>query len=154
MKLPRRTFLHLAVGAAALPAILQTARAQAYPTRPITMIVPFPPGGANDMLGRIIAERMRGILSQSIIIENIGGAAGSIGGGAGHSLARGRLHAQHWLGQLARSCRRDLPITLRSREGSGTGRTARIRAADDCRKERHAGGEPEGIDRVAEGQPR
>jgi tripartite-type tricarboxylate transporter receptor subunit TctC len=45
------------------------------------MIVPFPPGGANDMLGRIIAERMRGILKQSIVIENIGGAAGSIGVG-------------------------------------------------------------------------
>lgn len=152
MKLPRRQFLHLAASAAALPAASRTARAQTYPTRPITMIVPFPPGGANDMLGRIIAERMRGILKQSIVIENIGGAAGSIGVGRS-SLARGRLHAQHWLGQLARSCRRDLPFTLRACEGSGTGRAARIRAADDCRKEKHEGGGPEGIDRVAEGQP-
>src|SRR5271170_7484334 len=81
MKLPRRLFLHLAAGAAALPAASRSVWAQTYPTRPITMIVPFPPGGANDLLGRIIAERMRGILGQSIIIENIGGAAGSIGVG-------------------------------------------------------------------------
>jgi len=81
VKLPRRHFLHLAARAAALPAASRIARAQTYPTRPITMIVPFPPGGANDTLGRIIAERMRGILNQSIVIENIGGAAGSIGVG-------------------------------------------------------------------------
>jgi tripartite-type tricarboxylate transporter receptor subunit TctC len=81
VKLLRRQFLQVAAGVAALPAVLRTARAQSYPTRPITMIVPFPPGGANDLLGRIIAERMRGILGQSIIIENIGGAAGSIGVG-------------------------------------------------------------------------
>src|SRR5712671_3270040 len=81
MKIPRRQFLRLAAGAAALPAVSRLACAQAYPTRPITMIVPFPPGGANDMLGRIIAERMRGILSQSIVVENVGGASGSIGVG-------------------------------------------------------------------------
>ena len=80
MKIIRRQFLKLTAGAA-LPAVSRVAWAQTYPTRPITMIVPFPPGGANDMLGRIIAERMRGILSQSIVIENIGGAAGSIGVG-------------------------------------------------------------------------
>jgi tripartite-type tricarboxylate transporter receptor subunit TctC len=81
MKIIRRQFLKLTAGAAALPAVSRVAWAQTYPTRPITMIVPFAPGGANDMLGRIIAERMRGILSQSIVIENIGGAAGSIGVG-------------------------------------------------------------------------
>ena len=81
MKTCRRQFLSLAASAAALPAASRIARAQAYPSRPITMIVPFPPGGANDMLGRIIAERMRGILGQSIVIENIGGAAGSLGVG-------------------------------------------------------------------------
>jgi tripartite-type tricarboxylate transporter receptor subunit TctC len=81
VRLLRRKFLHLTAGALALPAVSRVAKAQTYPSRPITMIVPFPPGGANDMLGRIIAERMRGILSQSIIIENIGGAAGSIGVG-------------------------------------------------------------------------
>lgn len=58
-----------------------SATAQDYPTRPITMIVPFPAGGATDTLARFLAERMRGILGQSIIIENIAGAAGSIGVG-------------------------------------------------------------------------
>ena len=78
---PRRQFLRLAVGAAALPAVSRNASAQAYPTRPITMIVPAPAGGPTDAIGRIIAERMREKLGQPIIIENIGGADGSIGAG-------------------------------------------------------------------------
>ena len=57
------------------------AAAQGYPTRPITMIVPFPAGGATDTLARFLAERMRGILGQPVIIENVGGAAGSLGVG-------------------------------------------------------------------------
>ena len=60
MKLPRRQFLHLVAGAAALSAVSRSARAQAYPTRPITMIVPFPAGGPVDTLGRFISERARG----------------------------------------------------------------------------------------------
>jgi tripartite-type tricarboxylate transporter receptor subunit TctC len=74
----RRQFLHLAVGAAALPAISRIANAQVYPSRPITMIVPFPAGGAADVIARVLAESMRKSLGQSIIIENIGGADGSI----------------------------------------------------------------------------
>jgi tripartite-type tricarboxylate transporter receptor subunit TctC len=58
-----------------------TAAAQDYPARPITMIVPFPAGGATDTLARFLGEQMRGILRQPVIIENIGGAAGSIGVG-------------------------------------------------------------------------
>src|SRR5215813_2898373 len=81
MKLPRRQFLHLAAGAAALPAVSRFAWAQAYPTRPITIIVPFPPGGAVDAVARVLAERMRGPLGQPIIIENVSGAGGSIGTG-------------------------------------------------------------------------
>jgi tripartite-type tricarboxylate transporter receptor subunit TctC len=82
MKLPhRRQFLHLAAGAAALPAVSRVARAQAYPTRPITMIVPFPAGGPADALARIMAEHMRTLLGQSVIIENVSGAGGSIGVG-------------------------------------------------------------------------
>jgi tripartite-type tricarboxylate transporter receptor subunit TctC len=81
MKLLRRQFLHLAAGAAALPAMSRIARAQAYPTRPIIIIVPFPPGGAADAIGRIVAERMRATLGQPVIIENVGGANGSIGVG-------------------------------------------------------------------------
>src|ERR1700694_4179671 len=56
-------------------------RAENYPTRAITMIVPFPAGGATDTLARFLAEKMRAILGQSVIIENIAGAAGSIGVG-------------------------------------------------------------------------
>src|SRR5215470_19995956 len=81
MKLPRREFLHLAAGAAALPAVSRTARAQTYPSRPITMVVPYPPGGLTDVIGRILAEGMRTSLGQSVIIENVGGANGSIGTG-------------------------------------------------------------------------
>jgi len=81
MNLLRRRFLHLATGAAALPAVSRVARAQAYPSRPITMIVPFPPGGLADVIGRIAAEGIRASLRQSIIIENVGGANGSIGTG-------------------------------------------------------------------------
>ena len=57
------------------------AAAQNYPTRPITMIVPFPAGGATDTLARFLAEKMRGILGQAVIIENVAGAAGSLGVG-------------------------------------------------------------------------
>jgi tripartite-type tricarboxylate transporter receptor subunit TctC len=81
MKIPRRQFLHLAAGAAALPAMPHIASAQTYPTRPITMIVPFPAGGAADVIARLVADRMRGRIEQPIIIENVGGADGSIGVG-------------------------------------------------------------------------
>jgi tripartite-type tricarboxylate transporter receptor subunit TctC len=57
------------------------AAAQGYPTRPITMIVPFPAGGATDTLARFLGEKMRGIPGQPVLIENIAGAAGSIGVG-------------------------------------------------------------------------
>jgi tripartite-type tricarboxylate transporter receptor subunit TctC len=78
---PRRRFLRLAVGAAALPAVSCAPEAQSYPSRPITMIVPFPPGGNSDAVGRTLAERMRKSLGQPVIIENVSGADGSIGTG-------------------------------------------------------------------------
>jgi tripartite-type tricarboxylate transporter receptor subunit TctC len=81
MKLPRRRFLHLAAGAAALLVLSPIARAQTYPSRPITLIVPFPAGGSTDAVGRIVAERMRASLGQAVVIENVGGAGGSIGVG-------------------------------------------------------------------------
>jgi tripartite-type tricarboxylate transporter receptor subunit TctC len=77
MKLPRRKFLHLAAGAAVLPAVSRAAMAQAYPTRPITMIVPFSAGGPTDVVGRVLADRMRGALGQSVIVENSTGAGGT-----------------------------------------------------------------------------
>jgi tripartite-type tricarboxylate transporter receptor subunit TctC len=81
MKLPRREFLQLAAGAVALRVLSGIARAQTYPTRPITMIVPAAAGSATDLTGRLVAERMRASLGQPIIIENLGGADGSIGAG-------------------------------------------------------------------------
>ena len=81
MKLPRRQFMHLAVGAAALPAVSRLAWAQAYPSRPVTLVVPYAPGGNGDTIGRILAERMREPLGQPVIIENVAGAAGNIGVG-------------------------------------------------------------------------
>jgi tripartite-type tricarboxylate transporter receptor subunit TctC len=81
MKFPRRQFLHLAAGAASLSTVPRIAWAQAYPTRPITMIVPFAAGGAGDTLARVVIERMRAPLGQAIVIENVTGADGSIGVG-------------------------------------------------------------------------
>jgi tripartite-type tricarboxylate transporter receptor subunit TctC len=79
MKLPRRQFLHLAAGAAALPAVLRVARAQAYPTRPVRIIVPYPPGGTPDIVGRMMGEWLSERLGQQFIIENRPGAGGNIG---------------------------------------------------------------------------
>jgi tripartite-type tricarboxylate transporter receptor subunit TctC len=89
MKLPRRKVLHLAAGAVALSGVSRSATAQTYPTRPITMVVPFAAGGPTDTLGRVVAEHMRLPLGQSVIIENVPGANGSIGVGRVHS-AEGR----------------------------------------------------------------
>jgi tripartite-type tricarboxylate transporter receptor subunit TctC len=80
MKLSRRTVLRLAASVAALPpALSRLACAQAYPTHPITMIVPYPAGGPTDTVGRVVAEHMRKELGQPVILENVTGAAGSIG---------------------------------------------------------------------------
>jgi tripartite-type tricarboxylate transporter receptor subunit TctC len=81
MKPSRRRFLRLAAGAATLPAAERAAWAQSYPTRPITIIVPFLPGGISDVMARLMAEPMRAFLGQPVIVENVGGAAGSIGVG-------------------------------------------------------------------------
>jgi tripartite-type tricarboxylate transporter receptor subunit TctC len=82
MKLPhRRQFLHLAVGVAALPAVSRNAWAQAYPSRPITMVVGLAAGAATDTIGRIIAERMKSSLGQRVIVENVTGAGGTIAAG-------------------------------------------------------------------------
>jgi tripartite-type tricarboxylate transporter receptor subunit TctC len=79
MKLPRRKFLRLAAGASALPMLSRVASAQAYPSRPITIVVPFAAGGPTDTLARILADRMRVSLGQTVVIENAVGAAGTIG---------------------------------------------------------------------------
>lgn len=78
MKLPRREFLHLAAGAAALPAVSRIARAQSYPSRPIHLIVGFPPGGAADLIARLVGQSLSERLGQSIIIEDRAGASSNL----------------------------------------------------------------------------
>jgi tripartite-type tricarboxylate transporter receptor subunit TctC len=75
----RRTFLQLAAGAAALPVVSHVARAQAWPSRNITLIVPFAPGGATDVSARLIAEHMTRTLGQQVVIQNLAGAGGTTG---------------------------------------------------------------------------
>jgi tripartite-type tricarboxylate transporter receptor subunit TctC len=79
VKFARRGFLQLAASAAALSAFTRIARAQNYPIRPITVVVGFPAGGPADVVARIISERMRAALGQPVIVENVAGAAGSLG---------------------------------------------------------------------------
>jgi len=79
MKLPRRNFLHLAAGAAALPAVSRIARAQAYPTRPIRLIVGFPPGGVADVFARLIGQWLSERLGQQFVIDNRPGGGSNIG---------------------------------------------------------------------------
>ena len=74
----RRQFLHLAAGAAAAPYVSRSAFAQAYPSKPITLIVPYAAGGPTDSIARVLAERMRSSLGQTIVIENTTGAGGTI----------------------------------------------------------------------------
>jgi tripartite-type tricarboxylate transporter receptor subunit TctC len=81
LKRPRRKFLRLAAGTVALPIISRVASAQAYPARPITMIVPLAAGSSLDVVARLVGERMGTVLGQPIIIENVPGADGSIGVG-------------------------------------------------------------------------
>jgi tripartite-type tricarboxylate transporter receptor subunit TctC len=78
MKLPRRNFLHLAAGAAALPAVPRIAWAQAYPARPVRLIVGFAPGGAADIMARLIGQWLSERLGQQFVIENRPGAGGNV----------------------------------------------------------------------------
>src|SRR5882672_1522416 len=81
MTLPRRRFLHLAAGTAALPFASRLTKAQAYPTRPIRLVIPFPPGGAYDAVGRPLADKLKPLLG-TVVVENIGGGGSSLGAAA------------------------------------------------------------------------
>ena len=114
MKLPRRQVLQLAASAAALPVMSRIARAQTYPSRPITMIVPYPAGGPTDTIARLLGERMRASLGQPIIIENVAGAGGNIGvgrvaraAGDGYTLSIG-----HWGSHVVNGAIYTLPYDL------------------------------------------
>ena len=116
MKLPRRQFLHVAASAVALPVVSRIARAQTYPSRPITMIVPYPAGGPTDTIARLLGERMRASLGQPVIIENVAGAGGNIGvgrvsraGGDGYTLGIG-----HWGSHVVNGAIYTLPYDLLS----------------------------------------
>ena len=114
MKLPRRQFLRLAASAAALPAASRIASAQAYPSRPITMIVPYPAGGPTDTIARLLGEGMRASLGQPVVIENIAGGGGNIGvgrvaraAGDGYTLGIG-----HWGSHVVNGAIYSLPYDL------------------------------------------
>src|ERR1700730_13531206 len=78
MKLPRRRFLHLAAGAAALPAVSRIARPQPYPSRPVRLIVPFAPAGTTDILARLMGQWLSERLGQQVPIEDQAGAPSNI----------------------------------------------------------------------------
>ena len=114
MNLPRRQFFHVAAGAAALPVMSQIARAQTYPSRPVTMIVPYPAGGPTDTIARLLGERMRSSLGQPVVIENVAGAGGNIGvgrvaraAGDGYTLGIG-----HWGSHVVNGAIYTLPYDL------------------------------------------
>ena len=114
MKLPRRKFLQWVAGAAALPAASRIARSQAYPTRPITIVVPYPAGGPTDTIARLVAERMRASLGQPVVIENVSGGGGTIAvtrvaraPGDGYTLSIG-----HWGSHVINGAVYSLPFDL------------------------------------------
>ena len=114
MKLRRRTLLRLAAAAAAVSVSSRIAPAQTFSTRPITIVVPFPAGGPTDTLGRVLADRMRNALGQSVIIENLTGAAGTIGSThVARSLPDGyTLILGHWQTHVVNGATYSLPFDV------------------------------------------
>src|ERR1700686_5287640 len=114
MRPSRRRFLLLAAGAAALPVVARVARAETFPSHPLTMIVPAAVGGPTDTLGRIVGERMGRALGQFIAFENMGSAAGSIAvGRAARAAPDGyTLSIGHWTTHVANGAVFKLPYDL------------------------------------------
>src|SRR5690348_16096098 len=80
MKFSRRQFMHLTAGAASLAGLARAARAEAYPTHAIKLVIPYPPGGVNDAVGRPWADKVKARLG-TVVVANVGGAGGSLGAG-------------------------------------------------------------------------
>jgi tripartite-type tricarboxylate transporter receptor subunit TctC len=114
MQPPRRRFLRLAAGTTALPVLGRLASAQTYPSRPIVMNVPYAAGGPLDVMGRIVADGLRAALGQSVVVENVGGAGGSIGvGRVVHAAPDGyTLGAGNWSSHVANGAIYALPFDL------------------------------------------
>ena len=127
MKLPRRQFLHLAAGAAALPAVSRIAWAQAYPARPVRMIVGFPAGGATDIVARLMGQWLSERLGQPFVIENRPGAGGNIAHRSGRACAGRRLHAAPGRLRRTRSTRRSTTSSISI--SSATSRRSRASSA-------------------------
>jgi tripartite-type tricarboxylate transporter receptor subunit TctC len=129
----RREFIVLVGGALVAPSLAPGAAAQPYPTRPVTLVIPFPPGGGNDALGRMVADKMSKSIGQQIVVDNRGGAGGTI---ATRAVARASPDGHSTLLRLSRagcSCqfgRASAPMipqrvhTMRGpNDGTGTHRT-------------------------------
>jgi tripartite-type tricarboxylate transporter receptor subunit TctC len=102
MKFHRRQFLHLVAGTASVLTASRVAKAQAYPSRPIIMIVPFAAGGPSDVAARVIGDHMSRTLGQQLVVQNVAGAGGTIGSLSDNARQSGRLH--HPNGPHGNSC--------------------------------------------------
>ena len=107
-KMKRASFAALCATLACMLACLGAAEAQPFPSRPVTLIVPFGAGGPVDTLARTLSEAMRGSLGQPVIIENVTGASGTIGVGSRRARGARRLHGEHRQLAVAHRQRRDL----------------------------------------------
>ena len=154
MKLQRRQFLRLASAAAAVPAMPSLARALDYPTRPITVVVPFSAGGPVDTMARLLSEPMQSVLGQPLIIENATGAGGTIGAGRVARAAPDGYTIEIGDGTSNVGSPAVYPLDFDTLQGFRAGRAAVFFAADRRRPQRLAAEQREGADCLAEGQSR
>jgi tripartite-type tricarboxylate transporter receptor subunit TctC len=116
MTIARRRFLQFAGASVVTPALARLAAAQAYPSHPITMIVPYAAGGPTDTIGRTVAKRMEAELKQPIVLENLSGAAGSIGlGRVARAAPDGyTIEVGNWSAHVVNGAIYDLPYDLKT----------------------------------------